>query len=195
MTYNPSVPLNSDSPAIFPAQAQTNFTRLQQVMGADHQFNLIAAANDGWHTLIHMIPQAPAGVLAATGRLYSKSSAGIIQLFYMDNNGTEYQLTPQSATEVSKITGTAALGGGGTTSALNPAYDYTGFGTVYINNTNVHRTYNFMKSGANVDIHELDSNAGGVSRPELYYSGTDLRVRNNSGLAQFVVWSLMINRI
>jgi len=94
MTYNPTVPLNSDSPSIFPAQGQANFTRLQTLLGADHQFNLTAAADDGYHNLVHLTQQAPSGALAATGRLYVKSSAGRIHLFYMDDVGSEYQLSP-----------------------------------------------------------------------------------------------------
>lgn len=94
MTYNPTVPLNSDSPSIFPAQGQANFTRLQTLLGADHQFNLSAAADDGYHNLVHLTQQAPAGALAATGRLYAKSSGSRIHLFYMDDTGVQYQLSP-----------------------------------------------------------------------------------------------------
>jgi len=94
MTFNAAVPLPSDSPGIFPAQNQTNMARLQTIIGADHQFNLTAAANDGYHNLVHLTIQAPTGALASTGRLYSKISAGVVQLFYMDDTGMEYQMTP-----------------------------------------------------------------------------------------------------
>ena len=94
MTFNAAIPLNSDSPSIFPTQSQTNYARLQTLLGADHQFNLSAAANDGYHTLVPLIPQAPSGALASRGRLYGKSSAGRIHQFYMDSSGTEYQISP-----------------------------------------------------------------------------------------------------
>ena len=94
MTFNAAVPLNSDSPSTFPAQNQVNMARLQTLLGADHQFNLSAAADDGYHNVIHMTQQAPTGALAATGRLYAKSSAGRIHAFYIDDIGTDYQLTP-----------------------------------------------------------------------------------------------------
>lgn len=111
MTFNPSVPLNSDSPSIFPAQNQTNMGRLQTLLGADHQFNLSAAADDGYHNLIHMTQQAPAGVLAATGRLYVKSVGGRIQLFYMDDTGAEYQISPSMAIRAAvNFVGTGAVG-------------------------------------------------------------------------------------
>lgn len=94
MTFNPAVPLNSDSPSLFPAQNQTNMGRLQTLLGADHQFNLSAAADDGYHNVIHLTQQAPSGALAATGRMYSKSSASRIHAFYMDDTGDEYQVSP-----------------------------------------------------------------------------------------------------
>jgi hypothetical protein len=94
MTFNAAVPLNSDSPSIFPAQNQTNMSRLQTIISADHQFNLSVAPNDGYHNVVHLTQQAPSGVLAATGRIYVKSSGGAICLFYMDDAGNEYQITP-----------------------------------------------------------------------------------------------------
>ncbi len=111
MTFNAAVPLNSDSPSIFPAQNQTNMARLQILLGADHQFNLSAAADDGYHNLIHMTQQAPAGALAATGRAYAKSSAGRIHDFYMDDTGAEYQITPTMPIRASvNFIGTGAVG-------------------------------------------------------------------------------------
>lgn len=197
MTYSASIPLSTDSPALFPSQSQDNFSRLQALISADHQFNATSASNDGYHNLVHLqIPTpAPSGALSSIGRLYTKTSSGIVQLFYMDSGGTEYQLTPQTATEVSKIVGSASLGSNGTTTAFNPSYSYTGFGVVFINGTNVQRTYNFMKSGSSVDIHELDDNTGGPSRPTLFYTGTSLIAKNNDGSSQTVVWSLMINKV
>lgn len=109
MTFDPAVPLNSDSPSTFPGQNQTNMARLQTLLGADHQFNLSAAANDGYHNLIHMTQQAPSGVLAATGRLYAKSVGGLIQLFYMDDTGVEFQVTPGVVAAVN-FDGTGANG-------------------------------------------------------------------------------------
>lgn len=94
MSFNPAVPLSSDSPATFPGQNQVNMFRLQTLLGADHQFNAAPAANDGYHKLIRMTQQAPSGPLASTGRSYVKSSAGRIHQFYMDDTGQEYQITP-----------------------------------------------------------------------------------------------------
>lgn len=111
MTFNPAVPLNSDSPGIYPAQNQVNMARLQTLISADHQFNLTAAANDGYHNLVHLTQQAPSGALAATGRFYSKSSAGRIHAFYMDDTGAEYQLSPSMPIRAAvNFDGTGAVG-------------------------------------------------------------------------------------
>jgi hypothetical protein len=107
MSFNPSVPLVTDSPSIFPTQNQTNMGRLQTILGVDHQFNLSAAANDGYHNLIHMqIPGTlPSGAVSGYGRLYTNTSNGLIQLFYMDDGGNQYQLTPDAA----NLTGTVVV--------------------------------------------------------------------------------------
>ena len=111
MTFNASIPLNSDSPAIFPGQSQTNYTRLQTLLGADHEFNLTAAANDGYHNLVHLTQQAPTGALAATGRLFAKTSAGRVHQFYMDDTGAEYQMTPSMPIRASvNFNGTGGVG-------------------------------------------------------------------------------------
>lgn len=69
-------------------------SRLQTIIEADHQFNLSVAGDDGYHKLVHLMPQAPSGALANTGRLYVKTSGGNVNLFYMDEVPNEYQLTP-----------------------------------------------------------------------------------------------------
>ncbi len=118
MTFSAAVPLNSDSPATFPAQNQTNMARLQTIVGADHQFNLSAAADDGYHNVIHLTQQAPSGALAATGRLFVKTSGSFVQLFYMDDAGREYQVTPGIIAAVN-FNGTGAVGAQTLRSALN----------------------------------------------------------------------------
>lgn len=195
MTFNAAVPLNSDSPSIFPAQNQTNMARLQTLIGADHQFNLSAAANDGYHNLIHLTQQAPSGALAATGRLYVKSTGGIIQLFYMDDTGVEHQVTPFDLLNPFKVNGSQVLGGMASTNIFNVAYDFTGIGVAFISSTSVQRTYNFTRSGAATNIIEINNNAGPSTGATIQFSGTILTVQNQSAGSQSVVWSLMINRL
>ena len=58
MTFDPSKPQTSQSPALFPAQNQTNMNRLQTLFGVDHQFNDTSATNDGWHKVIEWVEQS-----------------------------------------------------------------------------------------------------------------------------------------
>lgn len=144
--YDPSIPLNSDSPSVFPAQSQANFSRLQTLLGADHQFNLSATADDGYHNLVHMTQQAPAGALAGAGRLYVKTSAGQINLFYMDDAGVEYQISPTTPIRASvNFNGTGAVGAQTMRSQFNVASVMkTGTGLYTINFTNAMPDNNYI---------------------------------------------------
>ena len=169
MTFNPTVPLNSDSPSIFPAQGQANFTRLQTIIGVDHQFNLSPAANDGWHNLIHMTQQAPSGALAATGRAYVKSSAGQVNDFYMDDAGTQYQITPTIPIRASvNFDGTGAVGAQSIRSQFNVASVMkTATGTYTINFTTAMPDANYM-----VQITGMRSTNADVCNGSVYGSST-----------------------
>lgn len=96
MGYNPGIPDASDSPANFPAQAQVNWSRLQTIVEADHQFNINPASTDGYHNLVHMLQPVPdpSGANAGVGRLFVKLVNGVVHLFYMDDAGVEYQISP-----------------------------------------------------------------------------------------------------
>jgi hypothetical protein len=72
-----------------------NTQYLKTSINSDHNFTSnTATAGDGWHKLVHLIPQVPAGALAGYGRLYAKTDgSGDQQLAYMDNNAVETVLT------------------------------------------------------------------------------------------------------
>ena len=143
MSFNAAVPLNADSPAIFPAQNQTNMARLQTLLGADHQFNLAAAGNDGYHNLVHLTQQAPSGVLAATGRAYAKSSAGRIHQFYMDDTGADYQITP--TLPIRAAVNFSGLGSTSIRSQFNvSAVDYVATGVYKVNFTTAMPNANYI---------------------------------------------------
>lgn len=169
MTFNPAVPLNSDSPSIFPAQSQTNFARLQTLLGSDHQFNLSAAANDGYHNLIHMTIQAPSGALASTGRLYAKSSAGRIHCFYMDDTGAEYQVSPATPIRAMvNFNGTGVVGAQTIRSQFNVASVMkTGTGLYTINFTTPMPDANYV-----VQVTGMRDSAGSQSHGTVLGSPT-----------------------
>jgi hypothetical protein len=79
MAYDNVIPVATQSPGVFPAQSQENFTRLKTIIDADHQFNDAVASNDGYHVLSHWVNQGgslgddtPTGI-ASTAQLYTKT--------------------------------------------------------------------------------------------------------------------------
>lgn len=198
MTFNPLVPLSTDSPGIFPAQNQTNMSRLQTLLGADHQFNLTATANDGYHNLIHMQPQAPTGALANIGRLYVKTGPdGQICLYYMNDAGTEYAVTPTDII----LTGTVNIVASNTfyTIAAIPA---NVFGEIFLWKGRLIQTGNFVSDGGVVNgysyAQKYQSGSGASAILQLGFDGTgasalNLRVEiNGSGSGLTGIWNYRI---
>ena len=62
MSFNPAKPANAESPALFPQENRDNMARLQTMIGADHQFNLSPADNDGFHNTVHWINQGSGAI-------------------------------------------------------------------------------------------------------------------------------------
>lgn len=197
MSFNAAVPLNSDSPSTFPAQNQTNMSRLQTIIGADHQFNLSASADDGYHNIVHLTQQAPSGVLAATGRLYAKSAGGDVCLFYMDDAGLEYQITPV-AIAPTKVTGSVALAGSATSGTVYTIPDNSQ-GTIFVNYISpagdFYRYYLFYKSGSVFVDTKLLTSSDNTSRPNISISGSDIRIVNGNSSARTVAYYIMVESI
>ncbi len=117
MSFSTNVPNASQSPGLFPAQNQTNLTRLKTIISQDHVFNNTAnASTDGIHKKVSLqtrasTPSTPAG---AASVLFTKADGGgTPQLHFY--NGTDYTLTPIVAPAVTilacvNFNGTGALG-------------------------------------------------------------------------------------
>ena len=202
MTYVALTPLASDSPGTFPAQSQQNFTILQEIITADHQFNNTSQPNDGYHNLVHLTQQSPAGALADVGRLYSKIANGTVELFYMNDIGTENQITPESSIGPIKLTGRVNLAGGAShIILLNPTYDYTAIATGYVDGTTSMNTFSLIKSGNFgsgflVGTTQLSTapTFGYIRSPTPSDPLITLVISNITGAPQNVVWSIMLNR-
>ena len=195
MTYNALVPLNSDSPAIFPAQAQANFTRLQTIISANHVFNLTAQADDGYHNVVTLTQQAPSGILAAVGRLYAKTADGRVNLFYMDDQATDYQITPTFTV----LSGTVNV-------ATDPTYNtitaipINVFGEILMWKGRFIQGGSFVSDATQVDgysyAEKYVSGSGASQILNLGFganaSGLNLRVTNNSGASFNGSWSYKV---
>ena len=197
MTFNAAIPLNSDSPSIFPSQSQTNYSRLQTIIGADHQFNLSAAADDGYHNIVHLTQQAPSGALAATGRLYAKSASGAVNLFYMNDAGLEYQITPTSLAPT-KVTGSVVLAGGASSGNVYTIPNNSQ-GTIFVNyinpSGNFYRYYLFYKSGTVFTDNTVLAASSNSDRPSMSIVGSNIIVRNNKSSTQTVGYYIMVESI
>lgn len=172
-------------------------SRLQTILGADHQFNLSAAANDGYHNVVHLTQQGPSGVLAATGRMYVKSAGGSINLFYMDDAGLEYQITPVSLAPT-RVTGSVALAGNATSGTVYTIPNNSQ-GTIFVNYIspfgNFYRYYLFYKSGNTFVDAKIIKDSDNSSRPDISFSGSNIRVVNGNSSARTVGYYIMVESI
>ena len=95
MTFSTQVPVASQSPQLFPAQANVNFTRLKTIINADHVFNDSTQTTDGVHRQVTLINRAtPVSLPVGTnGIMYSfLDGAGQTQLRFYNGN-TDVQIT------------------------------------------------------------------------------------------------------
>lgn len=172
-------------------------SRLQTILGADHQFNLTAAADDGYHNIVHLTQQAPSGALAAIGRVYAKSAGGAINLFYMDDAGLEYQITPVSIAPT-RVTGSVALAGNATSGTVYTIPNNSQ-GTIFVNyitpSGNFYRYYLFYKSGNTFVDARLIEDSPNTSRPNISFSGSDIRIVNGNSSARTVGYYIMVASI
>lgn len=192
MTYTVTIPNAGQSPGLFPAQANTNWQRLLDVISGDHNFPLTSAANQGVHNKVTFINQNSVAIPAgANSVLYSQQTDGYPELYFY--NGT---ITSKLTTNVLRVVGSATLG---TTNPSyysiifsDPGYEYTASVFTYINNSTSSAFYAVWKLTSTYKALALSSTT--VPIPTLDFDGANLRIKNNSPTSQTVKWSLMINR-
>lgn len=121
MPYQTNIPNASQSPGLFPSQAQENFTRLKTLVAANHKFNDSTATDDGYHQLVKILPTASADVPndATVGQLFSNTSVTDFPLSYKDAGNNLFQITPmipvRAAINFSGTGSSGALNAGGNT--------------------------------------------------------------------------------
>lgn len=186
MNFSVTVPNATQSPGLFPAQNNTNFSRLKDNINNDHNFLDTAGAAQGIHRQVTLINRAtPVGLTAGNGIVYSKAdSFGASQVFWY-NGSSDVQITPG----VQVLVGTVTLNPLATSVIFpDPGYLYQlywfeGSGGL------------FNKTGIAV-LHAsgrfITSNSGFV---EIEYTGNDIQLRNTSNSVIFTVtWTLEIIR-
>jgi len=98
-TAKDSLAPGNPSKIITGAAFDTEFVAIAAAVNANNtNFDIEHEADDGKHKYVTLVPQSPAPTLAAThGAVYSKDVAGISELFYKDDEGTEVQMTSNGA--------------------------------------------------------------------------------------------------
>lgn len=132
MTYVIQAPNSSESPALFPAQANTNFQRLRDIIDADHFFLDTAGAPpsiQGFHRKVDFMNLAaqPVGLSGANSILYTFPDVGGASQLRFYNGANDFQLTPPQALGALRFGGSITLADGATGIIFpNPGYDYSG---------------------------------------------------------------------
>lgn len=171
MSYNVGIPSVNASPALFPAQANTNFNRLLSIIQANHIFNLTSQSNDGIHKKMDMqnlnaIPVA----LVGDSILYTLSDGTNSQLHFYNAAG-DTQLTPIETNFPERILFTNTY----TTTGkfkVYPAQSSEYSGTLYAiissgTSSGVFDYSNILSFGEVSDYHSLDNTFPGVN---IYFS-------------------------
>ncbi len=98
MTFDPGIPVKTQSPGAFPDQMHANLNRLKALIEAEHVFNNTYEVNDGIHKQVSLINRDLPTTLAhgESGILSSRSNA-LGQSFPWWYNGIGYY--PQSTTK------------------------------------------------------------------------------------------------
>ncbi len=193
MTFNITVPNANQSPGLFPAQNNTNFQRLQQIIDNDHLFTNSFAANQGTHKQVTLINRSvPVGLPAGTNAiLYSfLDGLGTSQLAFY-NGITNVQITPGT---INISSSASIINGADLLIFADPGYEYVATGWAVIQSALNYNYYTIIRHSTNLTT-SLNGNGLGPTRPTIFFTGDDLYVKNNFGSTQTVLWNLLINRI
>lgn len=198
MTFSITVPNAAQSPGLFPAQNNTNFSRLKDIINNDHNFTNSAAAAQGIHKQATFINRAaPAGALAAgNGILFASQIDGTSQLSWYNGVKT-YQLTPVNAGPIA-IVGSVSVTAGSTSPVLITTTGKNYFATMfsqYSNNNSA--TYEAIfqygsPPGSSAQKVNMET-FGGSERPNSNVSLNSIRVRNNDTVDRTILYYLWIS--
>lgn len=194
-TYDVNAPNANQSPSLFPAQANGNFTRLKQIIDVEHNFTDSDTPSQGLHKQITFInrtgdPLFPGG----NAVLYTELVNGASQLFYFNGN-IRQQLTPAGIPAPYSIIATVTLAAGASVIVYpipSPNFDYNGIGTAVFQG-GIYSFYYLNKYQGTTDKQIVTLGAGA---PTLFFDGSaNLLVKNNASVSRVIKVSLILNRI
>lgn len=194
MTFSISVPNATQSPGLFPAQNNTNFQRLKEIINNDHNFLDTAGAAQGIHRQTTLINRsAPGGLTAGNGILYSALDSNSLSQLNWYNGVSNRQITPG----VISVSASASLINGASTTILaDPGYAYQAWLFANIDGSSgnpvLASAVHFSNNANTVIQITTVGNAGPFS---FSYVGNDLKVTNGSGVVNTIIWTIMVNRL
>ncbi len=197
MTFNAIVPLSTTSPGVFPAQNNTNFTRLKTIISGDHIFNDTQADNDGTHKQVTITFRAdPTSLPTGTnGIMFSKLDAAVSNAaqVYWYNGTTIQQMTGQTH----YLTGKATLNAGDQLQIFaNPGYTYVAqaWGAVQGDNTRFKLKLCMKQtSGSTSTIDE--SGSPGTNVNFAFDGSLNLFITNPSSSSLSLIWAVSVIRL
>lgn len=113
MTYDSNVPNSSESPSLFPSQANNNFSRLKTIISGDHVFNDSAANNDGKHKQVTYVNRAnPSSLPTGTNSIeFSKDAQDSVpDIWYYDGTNNHQVSWREQRGTVAMTTSMADIG-------------------------------------------------------------------------------------
>lgn len=202
MTFTIIAPNANQSPGLFPAQNNTNFRRLKDIINADHNFTDSTATNQGAHkkvSLINVDPDnPPSGLPGYNGIFYSRANPDNSAQLWWYNGVSRKQLTPyEELLPIRFVFTNVLLKQTGVIVYPDPGFRYVGTATCIVDNTITYSIYSITRSGANLLFRTGVSDS--ANAPQFTFVGNDLRINNITpavgGVTQTIVTSLIINRI
>jgi len=197
MSFSITVPNATQSPGLFPAQANENFLRLRDIINNDHLFTDSSATNQGIHRQVTTINLSadPVSLLFGNGILYSKLDASSLSQLFWYNGSTVEPITPGRKLYANVLNGAAVMSGGSSlTIFADPGYEYVATGYVYYTSANAFSFQNVLRMGANT-IQTISKNTGNIDFFTYQFSGNNLQVKNILPASLSISWSLTYNPV
>lgn len=200
MTFDPNVPNGGQSPGQFPAQNNTNFTRLKTIINADHIFNDTGQTTDGFHRQCTLISRAQPSSLptGSNSILYSWLDGSNQNQLRFYNGVNDYQVTPFAAAPV-KVTGSVVLAGGATSASVYTIPTNT-YGTIFVNYISppggLYRLLFFYNSGGSFTGGDVIAQTPDqTGRPNVSFTSNQIKIINGQNSNRTVAYYIIAESI
>lgn len=199
MPFSVTVPNANQSPGLFPAQNNTNFQRLKDMINNDHIFSDAFVPQEGTHkkvTLTNLFP-TPSGALAfGNGIIYCDDDPQGKSQVNWYNGDTHQALSGLDRSFALKVSGNVSLASSASATVFpNPGYNYSGTFWATIQNQASFSFYSIIRAGIN-NVNLIDGSSGGfAAQPTMSFTGNDIRVTNNSTQTRIISWTMIYTRL